>query len=180
VLQQVGPPDQVYRQPANVFVAGFMGSPPMTLVETSLTAAEGDGLVVRLGERDVQVDELEQAMQPSLRAHAGARVIVGIRSEDLSLGGDAPAERRIRATLMFEEQLGSSLVGYFAVPGMTGALPAGAEFPAEPASPQGRARPQHLPARFSADTQLAPGAGVDLALQRGALRFFDAATGLHL
>ena len=183
VLQQIGPPDHVYRRPANVFVASFMGSPPMTLVEASLSRGSGDGVTVRVGEHDIRVDDAELASQPGLRASIGARVIVGVRAEDVALAGTAAADRRVRGSLFFEEQLGSSLVGYFTVPGVT-ASPATLD-PSVPAPEPAPVRPlvappQYLPARFAADVTLSVGAAVELALQPGALRFFDAVSGQQI
>jgi ABC-type sugar transport system ATPase subunit len=79
-LQQVGTPAQVYDEPANVFVAGFLGSPPMNLVQ-------GGGV---------------------LGGEAGS--VVGVRPEDLVVPADATSERSITATVTVMESLGSETV----------------------------------------------------------------------
>jgi multiple sugar transport system ATP-binding protein len=182
VLQQVGPPHEVYRRPANVFVAAFMGSPGMTLFPAMVVAGEG-GVVIRSGESTIRVDDAELAAHPGLAAIAGGRVIVGVRSEDLAVANGAAAGRSMHGTLRFQEQLGSSLIGYFAVPGVTREV---ASPPAEATSadpPDGHPAsllvesPHLLPGRFSANTHLAEGSQVELAVAPGTLHFFDAEGG---
>jgi multiple sugar transport system ATP-binding protein len=79
-VQQVATPAELYERPANLFVAGFIGSPPMNLlpgrVEDGGVRLDGGGLVA------VGTSGAGKAAAP-----AGARVIVGIRPEDLRLAG---------------------------------------------------------------------------------------------
>ncbi|MBD3335519.1 MAG: sn-glycerol-3-phosphate ABC transporter ATP-binding protein UgpC [Candidatus Eisenbacteria bacterium] len=84
-LQQVGEPQEVYDQPANVFVAGFIGSPAMNLWEGELVE-EDDNLRVRTpGFRFTVAAERRAAMA---RDAGGGDVIVGVRPADLQLSGD--------------------------------------------------------------------------------------------
>ena len=76
-LQQCGPPRELYRDPANVFVAGFIGSPAMNLFTLPII----DGSVV-LGDWGIPVP----------RGITGPDVVVGIRPEDFDQGGDLGAE----------------------------------------------------------------------------------------
>ncbi len=76
-LQQCGPPRELYRDPANVFVAGFIGSPAMNLFTLPII----DGSVV-LGDWGIPVP----------RGITGPDVVVGIRPEDFDQGGDVGAE----------------------------------------------------------------------------------------
>src|SRR5215211_8069479 len=55
-LQQVGPPDEVYDRPANLFVAGFIGSPPMNLAQGTVEARDGS-LVARVGSAEFAVPD---------------------------------------------------------------------------------------------------------------------------
>src|SRR5205085_1457907 len=54
VLQQVGTPQVVYRQPCNLFVAGFIGSPPMNFVEARLVRSDAD-VLLEIGDQSVQL-----------------------------------------------------------------------------------------------------------------------------
>ena len=101
VLQQVDTPQALYENPVNLFVAGFIGSPAMNLVEAGLVRADG-ALAVDVGGFRLPLDEQILARRPGLRAHEGAKVVLGIRPEDMedaSLVTGAPAERRITATI---------------------------------------------------------------------------------
>jgi multiple sugar transport system ATP-binding protein len=73
-LQQCAPPRELYERPANSFVAGFIGSPPMNLLDVEVT----DG-AVRLEGRRI-------ALPAAVAAQAGARVTLGIRPEDVAIG----------------------------------------------------------------------------------------------
>lgn len=101
VLQQVDTPTNVYDRPANLFVAGFIGSPPMNLVQ----APVGDG-TVKLGELSVPVP----------RELVGDRtsVIVGIRPEDLD-GNSSNGRATFKGEIQRVEALGATLLGYFSV-----------------------------------------------------------------
>src|SRR5262245_10311172 len=78
VLQQVDRPQVLYDRPANLFVAGFIGSPAMNLVEAELAERNGD-LVARFGPHELSLAPELVAERP------GRRVVLGIRPEDLRL-----------------------------------------------------------------------------------------------
>jgi multiple sugar transport system ATP-binding protein len=83
VLQQFGTPAEIYNNPANMFVADFMGSPAMNLLTAKVVSADG-GLRVSL-EREGQPLELPVAAAPgSLAGFAGREVVFGIRPEALT------------------------------------------------------------------------------------------------
>jgi multiple sugar transport system ATP-binding protein len=91
IAQQVGPPQELYDDPANLFVAGFIGAPAMNLLEATLredSGAPGD-VTVMIGS-----EALAAVRRPSSMPVTG-RVIAGIRPERMTLGADAggiPAE----------------------------------------------------------------------------------------
>lgn len=91
IAQQVGPPQELYDDPANLFVAGFIGAPAMNLLEATLredSGAPGD-VTVMIGS-----EALAAVQRPSSMPVTG-RVIAGIRPERMSFGADAngiPAE----------------------------------------------------------------------------------------
>ena len=117
VLHQVAPPQELYDSPANLFVAGFIGSPPMNLLEATLEEVD-DGLAVRFGEQSLRIDEAVVAARPNLRSFVGQPVAVGVRPEDLEDAGlrrDHPVDRRLRVEVQLTEALGSALIVHFAV-----------------------------------------------------------------
>jgi multiple sugar transport system ATP-binding protein len=85
-IQQIGTPDEIYHRPRNVFVASFLGSPQINLVDGVLRDDGGD-LKFSRGELNVALK------LPGLAGHAGREVTLGVRSEDLrvSPAGDIAA-----------------------------------------------------------------------------------------
>jgi multiple sugar transport system ATP-binding protein len=112
-LQQVERPQVLYDRPANLFVASFIGSPAMNLVEAQL----GDG-VVTFGRHSVRIDDETWAARPALRDYVGRTIALGIRPEDVedaALDPGAPADRRLSVTIDIREDMGSEVYLHFAV-----------------------------------------------------------------
>jgi multiple sugar transport system ATP-binding protein len=117
VLQQVDTPQFLYDHPDNLFVAGFIGSPAMNMVEATFARSDG-GAVVEFGGIRLGVPEDALAARPGLQAFDGKRVILGLRPEDIedaSLLPDAPADRRMRSTVFLREALGADVVAHIKV-----------------------------------------------------------------
>jgi multiple sugar transport system ATP-binding protein len=113
-LQQVDTPATVYDHPANLFVAGFIGSPPMNLARGTVEPADG-GVEVRLGSATIPVLG-ELARERGLDGWAGRELIVGIRPEDLEGAredGRGDGLVKIEAVADRVEALGSDLLCYF-------------------------------------------------------------------
>ncbi len=102
-VQQVDTPGVLYAQPANAFVAGFIGSPEMNLREVELAA---DGGVLRWG--DVSV-ALPEAKASRLRAQAGGKVTLGLRPEHLTTLPTHAGAAAVPGTLRFMENMGSEI-----------------------------------------------------------------------
>jgi multiple sugar transport system ATP-binding protein len=115
-LVQIGPPMEVYRRPANTFVAGFLGSPPMNLLPAALARAEDGRLTLRIGRQTVSVPREWDALMPG-----PSQVIFGIRPEDLFLQARTQDSERF-AELELEvngvEALGAETVMIFNLPGL--------------------------------------------------------------
>jgi multiple sugar transport system ATP-binding protein len=179
VLQQVDAPQKLYDEPANLFVASFIGTPPMSLLETTVEiGADGAAALLLAGSR-LTLDPLAFERYPVLRERAGSTVVVGIRSEDVH-----PAERRsdlpsLPARLELIEALGSGQMAYFSIDAKSvkgavsvhGDADGDAELAASKANLTG-----HFPPRLV----LKLGDSVDVAIDTGNLHFFDASTGAAL
>jgi multiple sugar transport system ATP-binding protein len=189
VLQQVDAPQRLYDEPANLFVASFIGTPPMSLLETLLGEGPG-GLTFTLAGAELALDPLAVERYPRLRERVGTTVVVGIRSEDVH-----PAERRpelpsLPAQLELVEALGSGQMAYFVIdatsvrgsvtPGAarsTGAMPAPESEGGEGELASSRSNlTGHFPPRFP----LALGDTVQVALDTANHHFFDPETGAAL
>jgi multiple sugar transport system ATP-binding protein len=88
VLQQVGTPEEVYYHPQNVFVATFIGTPPMNILPAQLLEQGGER---RLALGEVQLPLLD-AHRRLLVAHQGQRVLLGIRPQDIYEASTAPQD----------------------------------------------------------------------------------------
>jgi multiple sugar transport system ATP-binding protein len=101
VLQQVAAPQEVYARPANLFVARFIGNPPMNTVPGDVTRLDGGdgGVGVRIPGGAVA---LPPALADAVERRGAAQVVVGLRPEDLTLGEGGS----IRATVSVLESLG--------------------------------------------------------------------------
>jgi multiple sugar transport system ATP-binding protein len=98
ILQQVDTPMALYKRPANVFVAGFMGSPAMNLLSAEVHA---DG--VHLGDAVVPIS-------PQTRSRVNGEITVGMRPEDWVVLGDG--EKGLAMDVTLTEELGSDAYMY--------------------------------------------------------------------
>ena len=119
ILQELGEPQYLYDNPANIFVAGFIGSPPMNLAVGKVIRPDGNGdLAVRLGSATIRLHPAVASQRPALASYVSRDVAVGIRSEDMEdarLVRDAPADTRLKATVSLVEALGAQIVVHFDV-----------------------------------------------------------------
>jgi multiple sugar transport system ATP-binding protein len=115
LLQQADRPQVLYDRPANLFVAGFIGSPGMNLVQAELVERDG-GLGVAFGPHELGVPDAVVSSRASQRQHGGRTVALGIRPEDFDdPGGELPEERRLDVTVDIREDMGSEIYLHFAV-----------------------------------------------------------------
>lgn len=113
LLQQLAPPLEVYRRPANLFVAGFIGSPPMNLLEARLVSHDGE-LLVQAGEIRLRLPDTHAAATRDLD---GAQVVFGIRPENIhdpALPGPVRAEpgNTVVALVDVTEPMGANIHVY--------------------------------------------------------------------
>ena len=113
VLQQVDAPQRLYDRPENLFVAGFIGTPPMNLLEG--TASVNGGVSVNLGGHVIPIADEALQQYPRLREYDGRPVIVGLRAGDLHPAQGRDDLPQIHATLELVESLGGESMAYFKV-----------------------------------------------------------------
>jgi multiple sugar transport system ATP-binding protein len=177
-LLQVDTPQVLYDNPVNEFVAGFIGSPSINLVESQLERADG-GLWVRFGEHRLPVDGQLASRHSGIEDYVGKTVQLGIRPEDfedIALEPDTPAERRFKTTCDLTEPLGSEVLVHFAVSaaGVVAEAVAAEGLEADPTLEEGKTR---MVARVSPRTRIAEGSQIELAVDTSRLYFFDPETG---
>jgi multiple sugar transport system ATP-binding protein len=188
-LQQVAPPQELYERPVNLFVGGFIGSPAMNLVEAAIDRTNGR-LAVHIGEHDLTISDELLAYRPALEAYVGRKVVVGIRPENLedaALAPDTPEDQRLRGVVVLREPLGSEIVAHFTVsapPALTEdvrelARDVGQESAVQAAADEGAVETEMV-GRFGPRSRVKNGDVVDVAVETGALHFFDLETSLGI
>jgi multiple sugar transport system ATP-binding protein len=181
-LQQVDRPQVLYDQPANLFVASFIGSPSMNLIEAEIV--DESGLVVRFGPHRLRIDSSVAESRRALARYVGRKVALGIRPEDVedaSLASDAPADRRFTVTVDIREDMGSEVFLHFAVD----ALPVAAEEVADVVGEEALKAADELThhhgspfvARVDRSTAAREGDRVELAVDTRRLQFFEVESG---
>jgi multiple sugar transport system ATP-binding protein len=182
VLQQSASPQELYERPANLFVAEFIGSPAMNLVQAEL-ATENERAEARFRSGSLTVPEAVWRARPGLRAYAGRRVIVGIRPEDLE---DAALARSddgdvIAVQVDIREDMGAEVYAHFrldADPVESEEVLEAMEEEDVPGAVRERMR-GGVPfvARLERSTRAREGDRLDVAVDTGRLHFFDPETG---
>jgi len=151
VVQQLDTPMNLYNKPANLFVAGFLGSPAMNLFHGTLRRA--DGLRLDTGEGSMALGTEAQALE----AYVDKPVIVGVRPEDLLTVADhADVEVRLRAHVEVVEPVGNEVFLNM------------------------RHGEVELVARVPPHSVIQPGTEVALGFQAQRLHFFDPETTLRI
>jgi multiple sugar transport system ATP-binding protein len=179
VIQQVDTPGNLYEDPHNLFVAGFIGSPSMNFVPGRL---EGDIVKTPFGDATLP-EKLRSQLQRE--PGQGARdIIVGLRPEhfeDAAVEGDLPDRMRFRTKIDVVESMGSELYVYFDVEAGEQVqseelveLAADAGMEDLPRHGDGA---QQVVARLSADSKASPGGEAELSLDTSQIKLFDAGTG---
>ena len=116
-LQQVETPQRLYDDPANLFVAGFIGTPPMNLLAAGVTSQNG-AVEVSLGEQRIPLSEEAMRRFPKVRGRHGGPVVLGVRADNLHRADRRPDLPSINASLELIEALGSQSIVYFRVDAM--------------------------------------------------------------
>ena len=206
VLQQVASPQELYRRPANLFVAGFIGSPAMNLVEATLErgaggsgtggsdtggsgpggAGPGDagpgGPEVIFGPHRLRVPAGVLREHPALEKYLGRKVVVGIRPENLedaALVPDAVPESVLDVSVELREELGAEVNAHCTVGVPPLQVAAVAIGDSEPDAAEIEEVPQipAIIARLDPRTQIREGERARLHVDLDSLHFFDPDTG---
>jgi multiple sugar transport system ATP-binding protein len=184
VLQQEGPPQQVYDRPANLFVAEFIGSPPMNLFRATLNRHDGQPICALAGQQ-LTLPAHYLDTRPALARLLGREIAIGVRPEHLRDGLHADRDQpRLYAEVTLVEALGPERQVHLQLP----ARPVLTEDVLEvvrdmdtgvAAELSGHAGEQHTRAiaRFDPDAEVAAGETREIALAADRLRFFDLDTG---
>ena len=188
MLQQIDRPQQLYDSPRSVFVASFIGTPPMNLFRGTVATDNGT-VAVTLGTTTITVEQACVTRYGGIRSLDGRNVVVGVRAEDLYPATARQDLPTIDARVELVEALGSGVMAHFHVEvdayraiEARGAGPvddAGDEDVSSPLGGALAAQP-NLVAHFPPRVELRLGDTVPVAIDPGALHFFDEETGAAL
>jgi multiple sugar transport system ATP-binding protein len=181
LLQQLDPPQRLYDRPANLFVATFIGSPSMNLIEAGIDRS--DGLVCTIGNQSLAIPADRAA---SLGPYVGRQVALGVRPERIehaALVPDCPPERRLQGVVRLTEALGSALLAHVEVearPVMHEQILEGAaddEVIVEEILAEQKTQRTTLICSFDPSASVSAGEPVELAVDTRRLHFFDLESG---
>ncbi|OPL08715.1 MAG: sugar ABC transporter ATP-binding protein [delta proteobacterium ML8_F1] len=110
-IQQVGPPKTIYQNPANVFVAGFIGAPQMNIMEAMVSESQGRIFLQVNGDQVELPEETQAALKE--KGYLSKKIIFGIRPEDTSI-----AKTGIKIKVDVVELLGSEIYIYYRIDGI--------------------------------------------------------------
>jgi multiple sugar transport system ATP-binding protein len=184
-LLQFDDPQSIYDHPVDLFVARFIGSPPMNLVESELERTDG-GYAVRIGSSRIALRADELRFNGDVDGYVGKQVVVGIRPdrlEDAAVVSDAPVDRRIAGTSMLRETLGSDVLVHFSVDGgrpLSSEVRTIAQDAADPVELKTVVRALSFIGRFSPRSEVQMQDPVEVAVQPGSIQIFDRTDGRSL
>jgi multiple sugar transport system ATP-binding protein len=187
-LQQAAEPQELYDRPVNLFVAGFIGSPAMNMLEATLQRDDG-ALKVVTGSQEIQLSEETLGQRPALREYEGRTVVLGIRPEDLedrALAGETAHGGSLTGKVTLREALGAEIMVHFSIdapPAFTAEVKELAEDVGEAERAEAHARDSStavVVGRFGARSRVRPGEQVEVAVDTRQLHFFDVDTGLGI
>jgi multiple sugar transport system ATP-binding protein len=184
-LQQVSPTQELYDRPVNLFVAGFIGSPSMNLVEATIGRA-GERYTATIGSDTIVLDDEALAAHPAIRNFDGRMVVLGVRPEsldDAAIESDTPADRRMKGSVVLTEALGSEILVHVSIDARAALteelLELEEDIEGAPTEAQERGS-TIIVCRFNPRSRVQIGDTVEIAVDTRSLHFFDQETGLGI
>ena len=181
VLQQVDSPMKLFNEPDNIFVAAFIGSPSMNLMEAVVTRHDS-GLSMQLGGQTLAVPESVLHRRPALERYLGATVAVGLRPKDLedaAVAADHPSDQRLRAQVSHTEALGYEVIAYFELDAKPVISLEALELTEDQVA-EAEQNATRVHARFHPTTAVRSGDAIEVAVSMENAHFFDLDTGLAI
>ena len=174
-LQQVAAPTELFNNPVNLFVAGFIGSPSMNMVYGTMSN-DGEAYSVTFAGRTVSVDQKAIDRHPGIDSYLGKEIVVGIRPgtfEDARVAEHAP-DRTITVKTDVNELLGSESYVHFVIDSRPVITPDIEELLADSGQTvDSLGDDTKFTARVSPDVDVPDGSSIDLVMDTAKLHFFD-------
>ena len=190
VLQQVDAPQVLFEQPDNLFVAAFIGSPSMNLMEGKLSDNGGSSLHLAIGEETLSVPRSVLDENSKLAGYLDKNLVVGIRPKDMddaSIVKEHPQDQRFRTRAENVEALGFEVIVHFDIQAIPVVSEDALELPEDMVGTElggyadvKREYPSRLAARFDPATRLRIGDTMEVAVRVENIHYFDRDTGLAI
>jgi len=178
-LQQVAPPSELFYNPRNLFVAGFIGSPAMNMVNGHLEAS-GDEVFAVFGSMRLRVDRAGLERHPGIEEFMNRDIVIGIRPGDFEherIAGE-DASRTLEADVDVVEVLGSETFVHYSLPIAPVITPEIEELLADTgADPSSLGDETKFASRVSSDVMMRHGDRARLVVDTAKLHFFDPESG---
>ncbi|ANY23043.1 MULTISPECIES: ABC transporter ATP-binding protein [Gordonia] len=176
-VQQIGTPQELYNNPTNVFVAGFIGSPAMNFLSGRLGS---DGIETAIG--TISLDDHRAVVSRAGDVGSGGDVLIGIRPEHLEDASLVDSTTRgqgatFTANIDVLESMGSDIYAYFSVGSSRASSDALAELSADSGTDLGG---NQLIARLSPDSKVTRGSSAELFYDASKIAVFDQSSGASL
>ena len=174
ILQQADSPKVLYTSPANMFVAGFIGSPAMNLFAGNLESEDGEP-AIRMGNQVMKLAPGVLDAHPVLKNNAPDRLVIGIRPDDMYDATIQPQYAgRLKAKVVLMESLGSEIVTHLDIGADT--VDTGDPDLEELAGNDDGSAAQVI-GRFSPHSTIELGQDIQVSVDTNRVHFFDAASG---
>jgi len=179
VLQQVAPPQVLFDAPDNLFVAAFIGSPSMNLMEATIQPdSVGEELSLLLGSHRLKLTSDLLKQRPALRKYFDRTIVVGIRPKDLDDASVTPGDSQtITAKILNTEALGYEVIAYFAIDAKQVVSEDALDLDEDIAAPVTDDGSTTVAARFDPRTRARVGDEIQVAVDVDNAHFFDLDTG---
>ena len=178
-LQQVGPPHELFNDPQNLFVAGFIGSPAMNMIYARLEA-EGEDVWVVFGDYRLKVDPRTLERHPGLENRTNEELVMGVRptSMEASVIAGPDPDRTMRITAEVDENLGAEVFVHHTLNLRPVITPDVEELLADAGqTPESLGDTTEFVARISSDVDVTKGEQLDVVIDTRKLYFFDPKSG---
>ena len=178
-LQQVGPPSELFNDPLNLFVAGFIGSPAMNMMYARLEA-EGEDVWVVFGDYRLKVDPRTLERHPGLENRTNEELVMGIRPSSMEasvIAGPDP-DKTMRIIAEVDENLGAEVFVHHTLNLRPVITPDVEELLADAGkTPESLGDTTEFVARISSDVEVTKGEHLDVVIDTEKLYFFDPKSG---
>ncbi len=178
-LQQVGPPYELFDDPVNLFVAGFIGSPSMNMVYATLEH-EGDDLWARFANQRLKVDAYAIERHPGLAKRTNEELVMGVRPSSMEAAEIAGADpdRTVHMTVEVDENLGAESYIHTTLDARPVVTPDIEELLADTGQTAASLGDStEFVARINSDVRVETGQALDVVVDTAKLYFFDPNSG---